>query len=426
MSSSPPDTSPAGVVSAERSCKSGHAPRPSRGPALCLVLGRRGVQPPQHPGPSHRARVAGLCGRAPSRVGQPGVAGGGHAGLAQFLPMFALTLFAGHAADIYDRRKIMMAGLGVQLCTSALFAAMAYGGLTPLWPIYAVAALFGWARAFYTPAGAALAPTLVERRLIRARSSSIRPATRWRPSSVPPSAGSGGVFACCRFRCVGRALPRLTHLARWLSRRRRASPVRSPRAGRSSPKASITCGPPRSCSARSALTVRGSARRRDRPFAGLCARYPARRAESGSARRPSAGAIVTGFVLAARPLKSHAGLKMFAAVGIYGLSTLVFALSRSMVLSARPLRFSGRPTWSRCSSPDAGADRDARSHARAGLRGVQPVHRRVERIGRIRIRRHGALARTRRLGGVRRLRRDPRDPPVGGDFPALRKADRLE
>ena len=53
----------------------------------------------------------------------------GMLGLAQFLPMFALTLFAGHAADIYDRRKIMMAGLGVQLCTSALFGAMAYGGL---------------------------------------------------------------------------------------------------------------------------------------------------------------------------------------------------------------------------------------------------------------------------------------------------------
>jgi MFS family permease len=54
----------------------------------------------------------------------------GMLGLAQFLPMFALTLFAGYAADIYDRRKIMMAGLGLQLLTSALFSAMAFGGLT--------------------------------------------------------------------------------------------------------------------------------------------------------------------------------------------------------------------------------------------------------------------------------------------------------
>src|SRR3984957_10265199 len=87
----------------------------------------------------------------------------GMLGLAQFLPMFALTLFAGHAADIYDRRKIMLAGPGAQLCTSALCSAMAYGGLTLLWPIYGVAALFGCARAFYTPASAALAPTLLGR-----------------------------------------------------------------------------------------------------------------------------------------------------------------------------------------------------------------------------------------------------------------------
>ncbi len=64
---------------------------------------------------------------------------------------------------------------------------------------------------------------------------------------------------------------------------------------------------------------------------------------------PSAGAIVTGFVLAARPLKSRVGLKMFAAVGTYGLATLVFALSRSMGLSVLASRFWARPTWCRCS-----------------------------------------------------------------------------
>ena len=32
----------------------------------------------------------------------------GYVGLAQFLPGFALFLFAGHAADILDRRKLLM------------------------------------------------------------------------------------------------------------------------------------------------------------------------------------------------------------------------------------------------------------------------------------------------------------------------------
>jgi hypothetical protein len=51
-----------------RSCpaKSGRVQRSFRGPFLCLVLAWPGLQQPQRAGPGHRARVAGLCGRAPS------------------------------------------------------------------------------------------------------------------------------------------------------------------------------------------------------------------------------------------------------------------------------------------------------------------------------------------------------------------------
>ena len=153
-------------------------------------------------------------------------------GLAQFLPMFALTLFAGHAADIYDRRKIMMAGLGVQLCTSALFGAMAYGGLNLLWPIYGVAALFGCARAFYTPASAALAPTLVERRLIP-RAIVLNSAGNQMATIVGPAIGGLLVaFSPVAAFVVSGALclASLVSLMWW--RRRRASLVRPPRAGR--------------------------------------------------------------------------------------------------------------------------------------------------------------------------------------------------
>src|ERR1700735_3443798 len=100
---------------------------------------------------------------------------------------------------------------------------------------------------------------------------------------------------------------------------------------------------------------------------------------------------------------------MFAAVGIYGLATLVFALSRSMVLSAAALAILGaadmvsvfmRQTLVQIVTPDP-------------LRG-EPVHRRVQRIGRVRIRRHGPLAWPGRLGDFRRLRRHPCDAHVGG------------
>ena len=167
MSNTPPDTSPAGVVAAEAVLQN-----PANLRDLFAIqsyvwfwIGRVcntfGVQIQAIALAWQVYAVA----RHTASVNQAALAVG-MLGLAQFLPMFALTLFAGHSADIYDRRKIMMAGLAVQLCTSILFAAMASRGLTLLWPIYGVAALFGCARAFYTPASAALAPTLVERRLI--------------------------------------------------------------------------------------------------------------------------------------------------------------------------------------------------------------------------------------------------------------------
>ncbi|HEY5205341.1 MAG TPA: MFS transporter, partial [Roseiarcus sp.] len=250
----------------------------------------------------------------------------GMLGLAQFLPMFALTLFAGHAADIYDRRKIMMAGLGVQLCTSALFGAMAYGDLTALWPIYAVAALFGCARAFYTPSSAALAPTLVERRLIP-RAIVLNSAGNQMATIVGPAIGGllVAVSPVSAFVASG-----LLCLASLISLGLVASPPRQPR-----PTAS-----------RWALIAEGlnyvwttkvvlGAISLDL-FAvllgGATALLPVYARDIlhvgpqgyGILRAaPAIGALVTGFALAARPLKSHVGLKMFAAVGIYGLSTLV-------------------------------------------------------------------------------------------------------
>src|ERR1700729_1259255 len=139
MSSSSPDTSPAGVAAAEAvlqnpaTLRDLFAVRSYVRFWIGAVCNRLSVQVQAialawqgYAVARHTASVSGAA------------LAGGMLGLAQFLPMFALTLFAGHAADIYYRRKIMMAGLGVQLCTSALFSAMAYGELTALWPIYAV------------------------------------------------------------------------------------------------------------------------------------------------------------------------------------------------------------------------------------------------------------------------------------------------
>jgi MFS family permease len=67
-------------------------------------------------------------------------------GLAQFLPLAALTLVAGEAADRHDRRILLALCLTAQLLTAAGFA---------------LAALFGCARAFAMPTSTALGPMLV-------------------------------------------------------------------------------------------------------------------------------------------------------------------------------------------------------------------------------------------------------------------------
>lgn len=85
----------------------------------------------------------------------------GLVGLAQFLPLFALTLWAGSLADRHSRRAIVIGALGVEtLCVAALVL-VALSPAPDYRHIFAIAALFGAARAFLSPASSALVPMLV-------------------------------------------------------------------------------------------------------------------------------------------------------------------------------------------------------------------------------------------------------------------------
>lgn len=84
----------------------------------------------------------------------------GVVGLVQFAPTALLTFVAGHAADRYDRRRIV----GICLIVEGLMAAgLAWGGFagwltTP--EIYAAVLVFGAATAFESPAAAAVLPAV--------------------------------------------------------------------------------------------------------------------------------------------------------------------------------------------------------------------------------------------------------------------------
>jgi MFS family permease len=85
----------------------------------------------------------------------------GYVGLAQFAPGFVLFLFAGHAADLFDRRKVLTwcyAGYG--LC-SALLLAITWRAPNSVHLIYGVLVLVGVSRSFSFPVSRALLPHLV-------------------------------------------------------------------------------------------------------------------------------------------------------------------------------------------------------------------------------------------------------------------------
>ncbi len=85
----------------------------------------------------------------------------GYTGLALFLPGLLFLLPAGHVADRFDRRRIILLCYSLQvLCTAALLVLTRIGLHTVL-PIYGVLFLIGAGRAFSGPASSALIPHLV-------------------------------------------------------------------------------------------------------------------------------------------------------------------------------------------------------------------------------------------------------------------------
>jgi len=85
----------------------------------------------------------------------------GYTGLALFLPGLFFMLAAGHVADRYDRRRIILICYAVQFVCTAMLLWFALHGIQQIWPIYAVLVGIGLGRAFSGPASSAMVPSLV-------------------------------------------------------------------------------------------------------------------------------------------------------------------------------------------------------------------------------------------------------------------------
>jgi MFS family permease len=87
----------------------------------------------------------------------------GMVGLVRVVPVIVFSLLSGVAADVYDRRRLMLMTQSVMAIFAVALAALTWRGLDVVWPIYAIAAASSAAGAFDQPARQALTPNLVPR-----------------------------------------------------------------------------------------------------------------------------------------------------------------------------------------------------------------------------------------------------------------------
>src|SRR5262245_8892840 len=85
----------------------------------------------------------------------------GLVGILQFVPSLLLVLVTGTAADRFGRRLIMGISSLVEAACSLALLVLVLQGLSGPGPVFAVLAVFGVARAFFSPASGALVANLV-------------------------------------------------------------------------------------------------------------------------------------------------------------------------------------------------------------------------------------------------------------------------
>ena len=260
----------------------------------------------------------------------------GLVGLVQFLPMLVLTFVVGHVADRYDRRRIVVICQSVEGVTLLyLTVGLATGWLT-VGGIYLAAAIIGGARAFESPPLSAILPAVLPPRLLPqglALSASamqsaiiVGPAFGGLLYTVNPMLAFG-VFAASFF---------AASLSMGLIRLERAAPVRQP----------LTF----------ATLFAGINFIRSRPvvlgtisldlfavlLGGVTALLPIYASDVlhtgpvglGLLRSsPAVGGLGMTLLLSRIHMRSGIGMKMFSAVIVFGIATIVFALSTNLILS---------------------------------------------------------------------------------------------
>ena len=269
----------------------------------------------------------------------------GYVGLAQFLPQIAFSPFTGHVADRFDRRSVVLVCYTAVLATALLLLATI--GVKTMMPLYAILFLFGTTRAFVGPASSALLTHIVP--LEQFPRAVAWGSTVWQVASiVGPSAG-GVVYALGAGKlndtargaavvfisCAVLTILSFVAIARMHIRtgrlEQKAMSMDTLLAGvRYVFKNKMILG---SISLDLFAVLLGGAVALLPIFAKDVLHTEAW--GLGILRSaPAVGASVMAIVFANRPMKRHAGAWMLFCVLIFGVATIVFALSKNFWLSA--------------------------------------------------------------------------------------------
>jgi MFS family permease len=272
----------------------------------------------------------------------------GMIGLAEALPFIAIALYAGHVADRVARRPVALAGtFGMLLSAIAMLIFTTSGmiGTGRVWPIYLVIALSGMARSFTRPAFSALSAEVVTKDLYPS-------AVAWRSSTwqfaaiLGPAVGGliyGFAGAAAAYSVVT-VLMVLALATLWLvshnARPENASTLpigESLRAGFQFLFSQRVLLAAMSLDLFSVLF--GGATALLPIFAAMLHVGPQGLGVLRAA--PAAGSLVTGIIVAHRPPMKRNGSALLAAVAVFGLCMIGFAVSRNFWLSLALLTVSG-------------------------------------------------------------------------------------
>ena len=268
----------------------------------------------------------------------------GMVGLVQFLPTALLVFVAGHAVDRYERRRVVQICLTVEALTALLLAWGAYAGSLTVLEIFVAMAVLGTAGAFESPATAALLPLVAPPGSLQratAISSGVGqlatitgPALGGLAYAVSPALPYGLMVAFCLSGVILMGAIRLTQPAAVRDAATPADLFAGVRFVRDNPAILGTISLDLFAVLLGGATALLPIYARDILLTGPLGLGILRAA-------PAVGALLMTMVLARHAIHRRVGMRMFQAVIVFGVATVVFAVSQWMWLSVLALAIMG-------------------------------------------------------------------------------------